>query len=93
MNYSCYTVSLESAEIEPEHPYTIIFKGYAPSDKNKLFTFKYGGPTLETDATMTDEVKRDFELQLEDVFGVGIKFDIDKVREQLKAKSRFVMKG
>lgn len=91
MECSYYVILLKSADINPEHPYTIIFKGYASCDNNKLFTFKYGGESLITDAIMSDKVRRDFDLQLKNVFGVGIMFDINKVRKQLETNFRFEM--
>lgn len=88
-----YVVNLESVEIEKDHPYTLVFKGYIPTfGGNKLYTFKYDGDIAYTDSMMTEEIKKDFAEQLFNDYKCGIKFDLKKARTILKQKSQYRMK-
>lgn len=88
-----YVVNLEDVIIEENHPYTLIFKGSIPTfgSSNKLYTFKYDGSITYTDASMPEQVKRDFEKQLWNDFKYGYKFDINKVKAQLERESQYRM--
>lgn len=88
-----YVVNLETVNIEKEHPYTLVFKGYIPTfGGNKLYTFKYDGAISYTDSMMPENIKKDFADQLCEDYGCGIKFELKKVRKQLKEKIQYRMK-
>lgn len=88
-----YVVNLETVDIEKEHPFTLVFKGYIPTfGGNKLYTFKYDGAISYTDSMMTDDIKQKFADQLFEDYGCGIMFDIKKVKKQLGVKFQYRMK-
>lgn len=88
-----YVVNLESVDIEKDHPYTLVFKGYIPTfGGNKLYTFKYDGNIAFTDAAISDVIKEDFENQLLEDYGRGYIFDLNEVRRKLKDKDQYRMK-
>lgn len=88
-----YVINLENVNIEKEHPYTLIFKGYIPTfgRSDKLYTFKYDGSIVYTDSVMPEKVKANFEEQLLEDYGCGILFELKDVRRQLKSKSQYRM--
>lgn len=88
-----YVINLEKVDIEKEHPYTLVFKGYIPTyGSNKLYTFKYDGDIVYTDAAIADDIKKDFAEQLLEDYGCGIIFDLGEVREKIKIKNQYRMK-
>jgi len=89
-----FVVNLENVNIEKEHPFTLVFKGYIPTygSNNKLYTFKYDGEIVFTDSMMSEDIKRDFAEQLLEDYGCGIMFDLKNVKMQLKQKSQYRMK-
>lgn len=88
-----YVINLEKVNIEKEHPYTLVFKGYIPTfGGNKIYTFKYDGDIAFTDASMRDDIKEDFANQLLEDYGCGILFDLEEVRKKLKSKHQYRMK-
>lgn len=89
-----YVVNLEKVNIEKEHPYTLVFKGYIPTfGDNKLYTFKYDGDISFTDSSLSDDIKEDFANQLLEDYGCGIMFDLKEVRKKLKTKNQYRMKN
>jgi len=89
-----FVVNLENVNIEKNHPYTLVFKGYIPTfgSNNRLYTFKYDGEIAFTDSMMPEDIKRDFTKQLSEDYGSGIMFDLKEVRKQLKQKFQYRMK-
>ena len=89
-----YVVNLEDVEKNEKHPYTLIFKGYIPTfgRNDKLYTFKYDGDIIYTDACMPENVKKDFEKQLAKDFGCGKNFNLDEVRSKLEENNQYRMK-
>lgn len=51
-----FVVNLENVNIEKNHPYTLVFKGYIPTfgSNNRLYTFKYDGEIAFTDSMIHD---------------------------------------
>ena len=87
-----FVINLESVKIEKEHPYTLVFEGWVPTyGNNKSHTFKYDGSIAYTTMSMPDKVQKDFVNQLLEDYGCGIKFDLKKVKKQLKSKSQYRM--
>lgn len=89
-----FVVNLERVTIEKGHPYTLVFKGYIPTygDNNRLYTFKYDGDIQYTNASMADDIQKDFANQLQSDYGYGNIFDMKRVKKQLKEKSQYRMK-
>ncbi len=88
-----YVINLEEVDIEEDHPYTLIFKGYIPTfGGSRLYTFKYGGAVTYTDAAIAEDIKEDFAEQLSEDYGCGYKFDLTEVKEKLEAKHQYRMK-
>lgn len=88
--HNYYVINLESVDIEKNHPYTLIFKGYIPTyGGNKLYTFKYDGQICYTDAMLTEKIKKDFAKQLYKDYGCGIMFDLQQVIQKLNNKFQY----
>ena len=69
MEITYYVVNLETVNIEKEHPYTLVFKGYIPTfGGNKLYTFKYDGAISYTDSMMPEDIKKDIEFIFVDTY-------------------------
>lgn len=82
-----YVINLKEVHVK-KGSYTLIFKGYV---RNRLCFFEYDGDIKDTNAGMTEEVKKDFAKQLSEDYGYGI-FDENKVRKQLEQKFQYRMK-
>lgn len=88
-----FVINLEEVNIEKEHPYTLVFRGYIPTfGSNKLYTFKYDGLITLTDGPVAGNIKEEFENQLLEDYGCGIMFDLNEVRKKLKTKNQYKMK-
>lgn len=88
-----YVINLDKVNIEKDHPYTLVFEGYIPTfGSNKLYTFKYDGDIVFTNASLTVDIKKDFANQLSEDYGCGIMFDLREVRKKLKNKRQYRMK-
>lgn len=93
MSSEYYVVNLESVRIKPDHPYTLIFKGYISTyGNNKLFTFEYDGAICYTDSSMSENIKRDFARQLREAYEPGYMFDQNRVNMLLSQKAHYRMR-
>lgn len=86
-----FVINMEEVNIEKEHPYTLVFKGYVPTfGGNTLHTFTYNGDISST-CSMPENVMEEFKQQLREEYGFGIIFNKKVVRKKFETKKRYFM--
>lgn len=88
-----YVINLTDVKIKRAHPFTLYFTGYVPVYSNGLpYTFIYDGEVFCPNLAIPDTVKKDFEKQLNNDYGLGMPFNLSAVKKQLKNKNQYKMK-